>query len=375
MLNVLGTIITPDTPLIFFASCALASAILAIESDSRWWIPFGLSLGLGLDSKYTMIVPGVAVALALLSCGRGRQEFRRPWVWMAALLALGVFSPVFWWNATHHWASFEFQLHHGTSARANVDSPLAHLADLAAFFGGQMMIYTPVFFVMGMMALIAGWRRVRGLNLTGRMLLFSASAPLALFAFFALRRRPEPNWPLVAYLPLTLLIVKYAFGDVVVNSTVRAPFWLRTGLITAICFTIALHLPEVLWTIAPNIRQKSFEQNFGWRELAGAVHAVDPSATVYCDTYENAAELSFYLPGRPQAWTLCVDRPTMFDDLPGRPDLASLDSLVFVSSGTRTDDSPPIACLDAFPHQSITAFEPRVCGHRIRQRVIVVARR
>jgi 4-amino-4-deoxy-L-arabinose transferase-like glycosyltransferase len=375
MLNVMGTIITPDTPLLFFAACNLACAIRAVDGEPRWWIGFGISLGLGLASKYTMVVPGFAVTIALLTSSQGRREFARPWVWLAALIGLAIFSPVIWWNATHQWVSFEFQLHHGTAVRVQSISQLAHLNDLFAYIGGQAAMFTPVLFVMGIIALVSNWRRFSQLNLAERILLLTASFPLILFGLTSLKRRPEPNWPLMAYLPLTIVLVKYVFEQTAKFPTGRALAWLRLGLGVAIFATAFLHLPEMLFVAVPKMRQKSLDEQFGWRELAQRIDSVSPGAPVFSDTYQLAAELSFYLPGQPQVWTLSVDRPTMLDYLPGRPDPGSLSKLVFVTSGLRVATDPPISGLEAFPHQTIILFAHGILRHTVRQCSIVVAQR
>jgi 4-amino-4-deoxy-L-arabinose transferase-like glycosyltransferase len=119
MIAVVGSIATPDTPACFFQSAALAS-ILGVfamnSSDGRrrlYWLGFGICMGLALDSKYTSVLLGLAVFLAMLSCHEGRREFLTPWPWLAAILAVAVFSPVFIWNSRNHWASFEFQIREG----------------------------------------------------------------------------------------------------------------------------------------------------------------------------------------------------------------------------------------------------------------------
>ncbi|MDB5172898.1 MAG: hypothetical protein JWN51_1671, partial [Phycisphaerales bacterium] len=129
LLPVIGTIHTPDASATFFSVCALACAVRVSDRDDRddsagrsdragaagLWLLFGLFTGLALLSKYTtVLVPG-GVGLAMLTSRRGRRHLARPWPYLSALVALAVFSPVIYWNATHQWASFLFQLRHGAS--------------------------------------------------------------------------------------------------------------------------------------------------------------------------------------------------------------------------------------------------------------------
>jgi 4-amino-4-deoxy-L-arabinose transferase-like glycosyltransferase len=370
MLNVVGTIITPDCPLLFCDAAALWFALRAIKEDGRWWLGFGIVAGTGLSSKYTMVLVGFSVAVALLGTGRGRRHFAQPWIWLAALIAFALFSPVIWWNQQHGWVSFLFQLNHGTTAKAAGESTIAHLNDLLTYVGGQLAVYTPVLFVMGLIVLWKGWRRIGHIGECERVLLLAATAPLVLFALSSLKRRPEPNWPLIAYLPLTILIVR----DVLTSGSVGAGQWLRGGIIVAACATAFLHVPEALWAVAPQVRVKSLDEQFGWRELASRVESVKGNSPVFCDTYQIAAELTFYLPGQPQVWTLSVDRPTQLDYLAGRPDPSKLDRLVFVASGL-TDASAPITGLSKFSKRELVSSAPHVLKHLVRTCGIVTAQR
>src|SRR5215472_3911596 len=94
---------TPDVPLL----AALALGLLAVDcalTSARpliWWAAAGLALGCGLDSKYTAVLFGVGIALALLARRDLREQWRRPGPYVAILIATLVFLPVVLWNARH----------------------------------------------------------------------------------------------------------------------------------------------------------------------------------------------------------------------------------------------------------------------------------
>ncbi|MFB9972232.1 glycosyltransferase family 39 protein [Pseudoroseomonas cervicalis] len=105
-----SVLMTPDTPLLVFWCAAIwALARLHASQDGRWWLAFGLLSGCALLSKYTAVLLGGAVVLWLLAEPRARHWLRSAWLWLGGALAVLVFSPVLWWNATHHWASFAKQ--------------------------------------------------------------------------------------------------------------------------------------------------------------------------------------------------------------------------------------------------------------------------
>ena len=99
-----GMLMTPDAPLTAAWAAALyylEGALVSGESGS-WWRA-GLSLGLGLASKYTIVLLAVAALAWMIVDARARSEWRRSAPYLAALLALLVFAPVIYWNAQHDW--------------------------------------------------------------------------------------------------------------------------------------------------------------------------------------------------------------------------------------------------------------------------------
>ncbi len=92
-----------------------------------WWAAAGLALGCGLESKYTAVLFGVGIALAL-EPARSREQWRRPGPYVAILVAAVVFLPVVLWNAGHRWISFRFQLQLRLPPRGTATSSTASVA-------------------------------------------------------------------------------------------------------------------------------------------------------------------------------------------------------------------------------------------------------
>ena len=181
----LATIFTPDTPAVFFSICAMV-CVLVIVSDAwddgigrhkiAMWMAFGVFCGLALLSKYTTILLPAAVFWAMLTTREGRHHLCRPWIYLSGLVALAVFSPVIYWNYTHDWASFRFQLNHGLELK-----PESSWKTFGGFVGGQIFLWTPVLFVLGLVVLISYWRRYNKIRLPMKILLWSSSIPLVFF--------------------------------------------------------------------------------------------------------------------------------------------------------------------------------------------------
>lgn len=366
MMSVLGTIITPDSPATFFSVCTLWVAVGAVRNpQSAWWRwpAFGLLAGLAMTSKYTtVLVPG-AVVLMLLTSTTGQRHFTRPWIWLSALTATVGFSPVIWWNATHQWQSFAFQLAHGT--RETRDNMLMNLGE---YVGGQAAVWTPILFVLSMIVLVRCWRLLRQLPDDQRLLLGCSTLILIFFGVFSARHPAEANWPVFAYLPLTILLAIWGVSVPDVNKLL----WVRRGVVLAAVITILMHTPEIV-LLSARVTGKSIarvDDMFGWQELAKKVDAVRGDSVVVCNRYGDAAELSFYMAGRPTAWCVNYDngRASAFASFEGYPDLTKVPSALAVSKGPGQMD-------EYFPNHAAETAEVK-WGHRVlRKRYLISASR
>jgi 4-amino-4-deoxy-L-arabinose transferase-like glycosyltransferase len=373
MVAVTGSIVTPDAPACFFQATALAT-VLRIFGDGRRaalnWLAFGTFMGLALDSKYTSVLLGLAVLLALVSCPEGRRQLLTPWPWLAAMVAATVFSPVLFWNAQHQWASFRFQLHHGANGG---NSPA--WKNLLDYAGGQAAICTPVMLGVCVAGLIIYWRR-RDNPMPVRILLFAATTPLVFFAISALRRRTEGNWPMFAYFPAVMLFARY------LGESWRRPrkTWAEAAIVVSLVFTVVLHAPQLVWKLSANLGSPQWNHLYGWRDLAE--REVEPlrfDSTVCAADYEYASELSFYLPTRPEVRPLAdPTRPTAFDffrDDESSP--RSLPRVVLVRRLPKGYDAAPSwhPLGPDYVYSMLNDFSQYQDGRQIRRSLIEVAQR
>ncbi len=187
--------IAPDTALIP-CSLALIWALvrLAQSGNPRWWLAAGLFGGLALLSKYTAVLLLPAIMAYVLIPGWSRRQLASPYPWIGAGIALLVFSPVLYWNATHGWASFAFQLNRpaqvsGWSARFLVD-----------FVGQQFalvgLLLLPIVLAGTFMLARRGYRDGCPVAI---LLSTSVIVPLAFFAWHGLSCRVGDSWPLFVW--------------------------------------------------------------------------------------------------------------------------------------------------------------------------------
>ena len=360
LMSVLGTIITPDSPATFFSICTLWAAISAVRNpqDAWWrWLAFGLLAGLAMTSKYTTVLVPAAVVLMLFTSADGRAHLTRPWIWLSSFTAAIGFAPVLWWNATNQWQSFAFQLAHGTR-----DTNDAALMNIVEYIGGQAAVWTPILFVLSMIVLVRCWRRLRGLPDDQRLLLGCSTLILVFFGIMSLRHPAEANWPAFAYLPLTVLLAMWGVSV----PDIRNLRWLRAGVVLAACFTILLHVPELILLTGQRVAR--IDDLFGWQELATKVDALRGGRTVISNRYGDAAELSFYMAGRPMVWASNFegDRATAFSSFEGFPDFAKLPEVLAVSKGPQYMDG-------LFPRRTSEQVEIKRSGRVLRTRLLVTA--
>ena len=103
-------VITPDQPLLVCWSAALYYLYRSLFfEESKCWYLTGVWLGLGMLSKYTIVLLGPTTLLYLIIVPTARHWFSRKEPYVCVLIAALLFTPVIYWNAIHEWASFVFQ--------------------------------------------------------------------------------------------------------------------------------------------------------------------------------------------------------------------------------------------------------------------------
>lgn len=77
-------------------------------SDPRWWVAVGAVVGVGLQTKWTMALLGIGLAVGLAAVPSTRRHLRSPWVWAGVALAFALWLPNLVWQAANDWPTLEF---------------------------------------------------------------------------------------------------------------------------------------------------------------------------------------------------------------------------------------------------------------------------
>jgi 4-amino-4-deoxy-L-arabinose transferase-like glycosyltransferase len=317
---------TPDSPLLAASAVGLYCVVRAVQAPLRsrdalrWWSLAGVALGVAFASKYTSILLPVTVTAAVLLRPSLRARLREPGPYVACVLATLVFLPVLHWNATHDWISFRFQLQHGLGTPKG--SALKRELDL---IGGQLGLVSPILFALMAAAV---WRTIRRPVDDARFLLaVVAVGSWVFFVYSATRRSVEPNWPAPSYVPGVALLAALA-------TTAGWQRWLRRGVALAAVLVGVLYLHALVPILPIPARRDPLARNAGWEGVAARVQAdrqlVAGRTWVGAERYQDVSELSYHLPGQPNALCSCLrGRRNQYELWPGFPQLAAVgDALV-----------------------------------------------
>lgn len=278
---------------------------LARTEEPRWWLLFGFACGLGLLTKFSMLIFGFAATLALLATSRRALLTRWPWIAAAIVLVIG--SPSFIGQVRLGWPLFD-QMDSLRSAQLARVSPLDFILAQPLMAMGFVVAVVGI----GALAFAPSWRRYRVVGWT------------ALFAFLTLLAIRGKDYYIGPIYP-----VMYGAGAVVFER-IRSVRWgplLRWGTVALVAGYGLLTLPLGLPVLAPASMERylawlgtesATETNVGaqerlpqdyadmlnWREqveeVARAYHALPTidrdRAVILASNYGEAGAIDFYGP-------------------------------------------------------------------------------
>ncbi|MEP6992226.1 MAG: glycosyltransferase family 39 protein [bacterium] len=324
-------IATPDSPLLAASAAGLYFVVRALQAARRSrestasWIAAGGCLGLAFASKYTSILLPVTLTIAVVARPSLRVRLREPGPYLACIVATLVFLPVLEWNRVHDWISFRFQIQHGLGTPKG--SPLKRELDLV---GGQLGLVSPILFGL---AAAAVWRTFRTRADDARFALaVVATGSWAFFAYSALRRPVEANWPAPSYVPAIALLAAWL---------PPRDRWLRWGVVLGGVLVAVIYLHALRPILPLPARRDPVARSAGWAGVAGQVQqaraGLGPHTYVAAERYQEVSELAWQLPDRPHAFCTCVNgRLNQYELWPMFADVAHAgDDLVLL-----TDETP-----------------------------------
>ena len=314
LLHVLAIGLLPDTllmvlVLLIMGVCLHLCAPVALDGNApprSRWLFLGVLLGLAGLSKYTAILFAAGVAAALL-LSHGWRLLRSPYPWLAALVAVAIVSPVFYWNALNDWISFSYQASHSRGG----DWQLRGVLVFAAL---QLIAFGPL-------TIIAFWKFLRAASPAGGSRLvwalgFVLWIPLVVTAVMAGGGRSLPHWMAPVWI-----------GVMVLGAPVLAIAW-RDGsrLLLTVCALLQAGVSGVMFVglffaglpgaghMSDITKTNPFADVRGWNEagLRSLALAREVSAdAIAVPNWVLASRLAWY--ARPSPVVVLDNRSDQFD--------------------------------------------------------------
>lgn len=197
LLNAGSMLMTIDMPYVCCWAWALVLGHVAVFRGRWWaWPALGLIVGVGILTKYTMVLWLPCLGLFLLTCPGKRRLLIRPQFWTMVVVAALCCLPVASWNRNHNWVSLRHMVGHaGFEGKVTI-----HWLGPFVFLGGQFLLLLGFWFAAWVEVMLgrAPWREDR----PEMAYLWWFSAPVfVVFLLFTLKNGGgEVNWPATAYL-------------------------------------------------------------------------------------------------------------------------------------------------------------------------------
>ena len=322
-------LILPDAPLsLFWLLHLLVATILfaryeELDRGSRFggWLLLGATFGLALISKYNGILLPAGTFLFLVSSPRHRRLLLTPAPYMALAAGFVVASPLFYWNATHQWASFTFQGNHGMGS---FHWKFAWVPFYQMVFG-QLGYVSPILFIL-IITTLWSLRKRPGTSPEGadpvtlRLLWIVSLVPLLFFNAIGILHPILPHWPAMGYLTalplLTLLWIQ--------PNHWRRSSWTWAGVVLgatlALLTTLQLFIRPIVLPASVPLWVDITNDLFGFKQLTVRVEQemarhpelVTKNFFFAAEHFNTADLLAFYL-GDPYH-TICLSHQiTGFD--------------------------------------------------------------
>jgi undecaprenyl-diphosphatase len=317
LFNGAALIATPDGMLLPCWAGATFHASHALKKNRfSQWLATGFWFGLGLLSKYTMLLFLPSLFLCILFIKPYRLRLFHVAPWLGLIFGLVMFTPVLIWNSNNEWATFRHVLYMGGLDTSSFFT-LRYVGD---FLAEQFALLSPLVFCLVLLAWITGNSRQYPINTDVQFLVWMSLPTFLVFLLLSLHSRVYGNWPAAGYLTAMVLIAYF-------YSSTRSSFknqpkriWKLT-VFTAYLITLPI-MVQVIYPIlpVPVKYDRTAREAIGWDHLGINVAEVMDSMNdsqdpfIFAIRYQHSSELAVYVPGQPR--TVSINqwhRPNVYD--------------------------------------------------------------
>lgn len=239
---------------------------LVLGPKPRTWLLLGLTLGIGLEVKYTIAALIAGIIVAVLLTPALRAQLRTAYPWLAAALALAIWTPNLLWQIVEGFPSLSYVSNHHGDVQSGGGAG-AFVVDFLVL----LLLLTPLW-IAGFISLFR--------NPELRAIAIACAVPLVIFLFVGKFYYPAPTIPIVI-----------AAGLLALSQVKRRA--LRSALATAVAVASllgAIALLQILLPITPasrlhatglDTKEPDFASTVGWvpitQQLTAIYGALSPS--------------------------------------------------------------------------------------------------
>lgn len=287
--------ITTDSVLLFFYSLTLLFFIKAIKEDKLlYWIIAGIAGGLGLLSKYNMILFILSVVIYIFLCKK--KEFKKKNLYIAMLIAAAIYFPNLIWNYHHNFITFDH-----IEDISEIDRKLFHPDKLLNFILAQFGVFGPVFFSVLIYLIVKPYLK----DCRYKLLYSFTFVFLGFFIIQSFLSRAFANWASATYIAGTVLVIAYLIEK---NKIYLIKVGIAINLIAAVLF---YHYHDITKALHITLTSKTdpFKRVLGWREVANRLKPIIRKYhyPLMFDDRVIMAEMIYYL--RPNAFNSVMFNP------------------------------------------------------------------
>ena len=197
------------------------------HNGKKWLLWIGIVAGFGALSKYIMLLFYIGLFIHFLIYNKTRKEILNPWLYVAGLVSLAIFTPVLIWNAQNDWISFRWQFSKGTSGADFGENTLA-------FTIGHMILFSPFWTLMGCLGIWWVRDKLVFANLPESIITIISIFPMLFFTLMSLKGTiADPHWANLTYLGISILLGKellWRFQKKKIYALLTIGFLINLGL-------------------------------------------------------------------------------------------------------------------------------------------------
>jgi hypothetical protein len=229
---------------------------LVVDRRSRYWIYLGITLGIGLEVKYTIVGLILGIGIAVLLTPPLRTQLRTKYPWIAAGIALLIWAPNLVWQVVEGFPSLTYITNHSASG----GGPVIYLIEFAVYFFFLLPLW-----LAGMISLFRS-RQLRPIGI-------ACAVPLLLFLFVG-----------KSYYAAGTILVALAQGLMAISRLKRPR--LRSGLQIAVVVSSVLEFVVFFFLVVPvtppdrihaarlDSVNEVFADSVGWDDIANQVTTI-----------------------------------------------------------------------------------------------------